>query len=172
MLKLCASCLPLNARKHIYNAYGLSYLMYGIECWANTSTDNINRITVLQKKLIRIMFFLSSLTHCAPYAITANILYVNDLIKYKLCILAYRAFYKLCMPCTVAKYYTQPVYRYNTRFVHHNFNVISTRTIKRRFSVIVNSIFLWNQLSTTIRECKSLSMFKLALHNELFSSYA
>ena len=53
--------------------------MHGIECWGNAIVTNFNKILVLQERLIRCIYSVRQLTHCAPYALKSDILYVQDL---------------------------------------------------------------------------------------------
>ncbi len=171
MMRVCAANVPLHVRKQMYFAFAQSFINYGIECWGNTMNDNLNRILVLQKRIVRSMYFLHPLTHCAPYAAKANILFVNDLYYFHLCILAFKVFRKLPMPDNISLKFHRPITGHNTRAVNLNFVVLNSKLNIRRFSPVVNCIFIWNALSVECRSVSSLHMYKSQLKLNLFHTY-
>ena len=78
MLRVCADYIPLCVRRLKYFAFAQSYLKNGIECWGNTNEINLNRVTILQKRLIRYMCCLHHLSHSAPHVANNKILFVRD----------------------------------------------------------------------------------------------
>ena len=53
ILRLCADYVPINVRIQIRFAFAQPYIMYGIECRGNATVTNLNKVFVLQKRLIR-----------------------------------------------------------------------------------------------------------------------
>ncbi len=171
MLRVCVCSLPFYVRLQMYYAFAQSYLVYGIECWGNASKELLNRILVLQKRVIRYIYCLSPLTHCAPYAAYANILFINELHVYQLCILAYKVYHSLPIPEIIACLFKKPNYVYDTRNVDLNFSVYSSKLNIRRFSPIIDSAFKWNSLAREIRTNKPLHVFKQKLKLDLLTKY-
>ena len=171
MLRACADCVPLHVRLQMYFAFAQSYLLYGVECWGKTSVENLNKILVLQKRLIRYMYSLSPLTHCAPYAASANITFIDDLYYYQLCVLAYKVFNNLPMPSCICHVFSRPHYSHNTRTVSLNFVTLNSKLNIRRYSPLVNCIFVWNSLSNDHRTLTRLHLFKAQLKLTLFCKY-
>ena len=52
MLRSCTDYVPINVQIQIYFAFAQPYIMYGIECWSNATVSNLNKVLVLQKRLI------------------------------------------------------------------------------------------------------------------------
>ena len=102
MLRSCADNVPINVRIHIYFAFAQPYVIYGIECWGNATATNLNKVLVLQKHLIRYIYSVYHLTHCAPFALKSGILYVHDLYIHHLRTLAFKAFNNLLLPFYIA----------------------------------------------------------------------
>ena len=171
MLRICADCIPLCVRRLMYFAFAQSFLTNEIECWSNTNKINLNRITVLQKRLIRYMCCLHHLSHCAPHAANNKILFVRDLYYLSLSNLAFKVFNKLPVPNCIKCMFQIPSYVYDTRAVNFNFVLCNSKLNIRHFSCIVNCIFIWNSLSHELRAITNLCLFKSRLKSNLFLEY-
>ena len=106
-------------RKQLYFTFAPSYLIYGIECWGNTSKENLNKIIILQKRLIKIIYSLHPPTHCAPYDADAKILFADDLYHYQLCVHAFKVYNKLPIPDCNACLFYKSNYCLHTRGAKH-----------------------------------------------------
>ena len=67
----------------LYHSIFHSHLSYGISVWGNSSCNNISRVSILQKKMIRAVTFSDFHQHTAPLLKELNVLRVNDLFNYK-----------------------------------------------------------------------------------------
>ena len=170
MSHVCADCIPLCVRRPTYFACAQSYLANGIECWSNINEINLNRITVLQKRLIRYMYCLHHLFRSASHAANNKILFVRDLY-YSLSNLAFKVFNKLPVPNCIKCMFPIPSYVYYTHAVNFNFVSCNSQLNIMRFSCIVNCIFIWNSLSHELRAITNLCMFKSRLKSNLFLEY-
>ena len=62
--------VPLNTLHHIYISLIQPYLLYGIVAWgAAAKTYNGNKIFILQKRALRLMFFGDYDSHAVPSAV-------------------------------------------------------------------------------------------------------
>uniref|UniRef100_A0A1B6G9T4 Reverse transcriptase domain-containing protein n=1 Tax=Cuerna arida TaxID=1464854 RepID=A0A1B6G9T4_9HEMI len=59
-----------------YHALFHSHLRYGIAAWGSTTSKNMDKILIMQKKIIRTMLRLSPMEHCKPHFTKLNILTV------------------------------------------------------------------------------------------------
>ena len=62
----------------------------------------IDRVLVLQKRIIRQMFILKPMIHRKPYIANAPIFFINNLFSYQLYLLAYKIHYMLPVPRNIA----------------------------------------------------------------------
>ena len=80
MLNACIHLLPLKLGIQIYYVYDYPYILYGAESWGNTFAIHSSPIVLQQKKIIRLLFKLSTHSHCAPFTSLAKILYLPDIV--------------------------------------------------------------------------------------------
>ena len=64
---------------NIYRALILPYLSYGLIVWGQASKTHLTKILLLQKKVIRFIFFANRKVHAIPLFIDANILPISFL---------------------------------------------------------------------------------------------
>ena len=63
----------------LYNAFILPYLTYCVTIWGNSPAVVLNTLTILQKKVIRLITNSAFLAHTAPLFSKLNLLNVNQL---------------------------------------------------------------------------------------------
>ena len=59
---------------NIYKSLILTYLTYGLVAWGNTSKNYLNKIVVLQKRVLRLIYFVDRKEHAIPLFENAKIL--------------------------------------------------------------------------------------------------
>ena len=62
------------------------------------------------------------------------------------------------------------IHNYNTRN-KNNFHVKSVRSEKRKISINIAGVSLWNELSNNIKESKTLYVFKSKLKKQMLMGY-
>jgi hypothetical protein len=89
-LRVLKNNVEISTLKMIYFALFQSHLSYGIILWGNSSQQNINRVLILQKKAVRVLFDLQHMETCRHaykemQILTVTGLYIyNILVYYKL----------------------------------------------------------------------------------------
>ena len=71
--------VPQHTLLNIYRALILPYLSYGLIVWGQASKTHLTKILLLQKKVIRFIFFANRKVHAIPLFIDANILPISFL---------------------------------------------------------------------------------------------
>ena len=71
---------PKSAVLSVYYALFYSHMVYACSVWSLTSTGNLDRITILQKKCIRFMIFSQYNTHTPPLFVKDKLLTFLDII--------------------------------------------------------------------------------------------
>ena len=71
--------VPFRILKNVYQSLIVPYLTYGLVVWGNARKTYLNKILALQKRCIRLMYFVDRNEHAVPLFINANILSLNFL---------------------------------------------------------------------------------------------
>ena len=69
-------------RKILFNVYKsliLPYLTYGLPAWGQAGTKYLNKILILQKRALRLLFFADVRDHAMPLFLEANVLPITFL---------------------------------------------------------------------------------------------
>ena len=151
----------------IYNSLILPHLSYCCEIWGNTYDKRLNPLTILQKKLLKIICGLKWRDSSSKWFEKLRILKFEDLIKYQTCIHMFKANIS-CLPKNVQNMFNKSceIHHYNTRN-KNNFHVKSVRSEKRKMSVNITGVSLWNELPKNIKESRSLNVFKSKLKRRI-----
>ena len=108
--------VPSTVLVNIYNSLILPYITYGLLAWGNASNAYLNKILVLQKRVLRLIYFTDRREHAIPLFAKAKILPVTFLY--------YEAVSKLMFdvhnqraPINILKLFTKTshIHTYNTR---------------------------------------------------------
>ena len=71
--------VPSSVLKNIYKFLILPYLTYGLVAWGNASKNYLNKIVVLQKRVLRLIYFVNREEHAIPLFVNAKILPITFL---------------------------------------------------------------------------------------------
>ena len=77
-------CLSLSSLRTLYYSLVYPYLMYCVSVWASTYPTNLNRIIILQKRLVHIISNQSFDAHTAPLFRELKILRFTDIFLFQL----------------------------------------------------------------------------------------
>ena len=153
---------PVNILRTLYHTLVLPYIYYGIEVWHGSPEYVSNRITILQKKIIRAINDLSFNAHTSLHYKDMQILKVHDLYNLSLGLFMFK---NNSMFSTGADHHD-----YNTRSRH---NLVTPRynlTASQK-SWKYQAIKLWRSLPANLREYNTLRKFKINLKTHLISRY-
>jgi len=161
MLKCVKKVLPRKIMKSLYYSYFNSHLVYGIELWGpNSNQSNINRLTVLQKKAVRLINNLPYNAHTNDAFIDSGFLKIPDIIDRQLLNFIY-SFVNKTLPCPLLKLFKigNEFHTYDTR------SKMEPRSAKHKSAKYNNSFLhksttLWTQLNQTLKKSKNLYKFK------------
>ena len=67
--------VPLNIFLQIYRSLIFPYTLYDIPVWGQAAQRDLEKILILQKRALRLIFFSNNRTHAIPLFIISNILY-------------------------------------------------------------------------------------------------
>lgn len=154
--------LPKNILITLYYSLVNSKFSYCIDSWGNAPITYLNKLTIYQKKLIRIINRKPFDYHTANLFITDKILKIDKLHQHKILIKAHNTFYSISRPLSN--------HCYSTRHSQTNLPVplfsshAGQRTIRYRES------FLWNNLTNELKNISNPNNFKTLLKDYLLLS--
>ena len=77
--------VPSSVLTNIYKSLILPYLTYGLVAWGNASKNYLNKIVVLQKRVLRLIYFVDRKEHAIPLFVNAKILPITFLYYEAVC---------------------------------------------------------------------------------------
>ena len=163
--------LDIQALRTLYQSLVEPYMSYCCEIWGNTYPSRVRKLSLLQKKAIRIIYSLDYHGHTSVFFHCSRILKLQDLITHRTMVMLYKA-NNHCLEGRVQAFFepTAAVHKYDTR-QSKLFYVKKANTTHRLLSITVRGIHVWNGLESNIRQLPSLQQFKKSLKSTLLSSY-
>ena len=133
----------------LYNSLVLPYLNYCCMVWGNTTQCLLNKLFLIQKKIIRIIDGQPRLAHTNPIFQKLNILKVKDIAKQQAIVVLYNVVTQNA-PSPISSLFesTQPHVR-STRVTKH-FEETFTRKLYRIRTILWQGPRLWNTIITPI----------------------
>ena len=157
--------------KTLYFSLVYPYLFYGAIIWGNTYNSRLERLRILQKKIIRIITNSPYLAHTNPLYSSESILKLDDIIKLEIATFMY------LVENNQAPSTFENVFKHNNEIHSHNtrqskkFHTISRRTKLGQFSISYMGPLVWNEYNHLQENCKNIYRFKKLMKNELLLSY-
>ena len=107
--------VPSSVLTNIYKSLILPYLTYGLVAWGNASKNYLNKIVVLQKRVLRLIYFVDRKERAIPLFVNAKILPITFLYYEAVCQLMFDI-HKDSAPSNITKLFTSTsnIHTYNT----------------------------------------------------------
>ena len=153
----------------LYYSLVYPYLQYCVSVWGSTYTSNLNRLVLLQKRIIRILAKVPFDAHTDPIFKEFQLLKFEEIYFLQLGI--FMSKYSIhSLPKNFDDMFPRinEIHGYNTRRAR-DFYLTKCRTKMRQFSIIYQGPLFYNSLSSDIRDASSLSIFKSKLKFYLLS---
>lgn len=162
--------LPLSALLILYRSLFEPHLLYCNIIWCNTFPSYLLRLQLLQKKVIRTIFWAHFRDHTGPLFESAGLLNLTDLnVLLNVCTVYQVVNQSNACLCELVPI-CNPQHRHNTRNKHWIWGKKRKRTITN-FSVTCRGFQLWNSLDNEVKNSKSLYLFKKVLKKKLLLKY-
>lgn len=161
--------LDSNSLHMLYCSLVLPYLMYGVEVWGNNYKSSLSSLTVLQKRIIRIIHKVGYLDHTHSLFIQSKILKFPDLVLYQTLQLMYKAKSNK-LPSNIQQLFKieDGYYDLRQKFI---FKRNRCRTTRRGFNLSICGVREWNNLSIELKQCSNLNQFKKKYKHMVFQQY-
>ena len=91
---------------NLYNALILPHISYCIKVWGTAASVHIERLHVLQKKIVRIICGVHPRTHTQPLFQLLHLLNINQIRDYFVAIFMYKMKNKMMMPARFGQMFT------------------------------------------------------------------
>ena len=173
MLSKIRHYVDFKTLKLIYHAIFESHLYYSSLVWAQNA-NSIKRLYILQKKALRIMYFLKRSSHTGPLFKESGLLKLFDKISLENCTFINNSLNSR-LPSVFHNWFTliSESHEHNTRLSevgclktpHYN-----TKTYGR-YSVIVNAVYNWNFYQKLYKETLLHTLKKTALKKILLQHF-
>ena len=179
LLKFCGifykmrELIPAECARCLYFSFINSVLLYGVEVYGNSCLSNLNKLIILNNKLLRILLNKPVRTPTAELYYSYNILPINVLHEYQLLKVVHKIlYYKSQVPNIFADYFVllSEDREYSLRDVYmYNVKIFRLNTCTGQRSFFYKGAKLWNQLPIDIKCCKNIRNFNANLKNLLFN---
>ena len=160
--------VPIQTLITIYRSLILPHLSYGITIWGQAAKKYINKLVVLQKRAVRLMYFGQYSSHAIPFFISANILPFDMLYFKSVCNLMYDVTNDWTPPNISNLFITSDkVHKHQTRSsAKGNYFIEYSRLNKQKNSFTRTGTKIWNSIPLNLRKLSKPS-FKKAVHERL-----
>ena len=162
LLYRCSKYLSAEILIILYNSLINSKLSYCLDSWGNAPQTSLNKILLLQKRILRYIFKKDFLCHTAPLFKTSNILQIENLYKQKILQKAHKIYYSSTNE-------TLSDHPYNTRFSKTNLPVPFFGTTAGQRTTHYRESALWNGLRADLKDLSSPGAFRAAVRRCLLA---
>ena len=152
-------CLPQKALKTLYYALVYPYIQYCVSVWGSTYPTNLNRLTVLQKKAVRIVASKPFDAHTDPIFKDLQILKFNCIYRFHISKILFQVKNNLLPQAFTSMFsLNNQLHCYYTR-TSKQFHIPKLRTNIKKFSISYQGPKIFNSLPTDIQFSNTLSSF-------------
>ena len=146
-------CLPVPSYRSLIEPY----ISYGLTAWGQAASSNLNKIVVLQKRALRLMYFSETRAHAIPLFVRSGVLPLNMLYFKYSAILMHDISNKRA-PSRISELFVRSnmIHSHYTRFsAASNFYVQRSRLSQLLLSFSRSGVRIWNKTPLMLREqCK------------------
>ena len=158
ILSRLKNTVPPNILKTLYHSIILPHLSYGVVAWGGTCKKELNRMSVLQRKAIRLIHLSKYNAHTGPLFRKLNALMVHDINKLQCCKLVLKKQQNQLHP-NISRLFSPScnLHSHNTRQASNIRPPRKNKTLCKQLlsSKIANN---WNNLPNTIKSNTNLSL--------------
>ena len=163
--------IPYRILHTLYCTLILPYLSYGILIWGNTCKSYLDKLVKLQKWAIRTISNSHYRSHTGPLFSKHKLLTVTDMYTLELGVFMFK-FSINDLPVAFKGYFTKrsDTHDYPTRHVN-DFNLTNNKKAFSDRAIRTRGPVLWNSLSKSMRDSKSVKHFRKQLKQKLILVY-
>ena len=163
--------IPHRLKRQLYFSLVYSRIQYGIEIYGTCQKGLIDKIQILQNKLLKTLYKLPYVTDTNKLHTRLNILKVKDI--YKINVLKF--VYESINHTSIEQFHNHYEYQSNRNNANlRNRNLLYPQTSNNKFgesTLKFQGTQLWNSLPVNLRFINSFYSFKKALRQKIMESY-
>ena len=164
--------LPLHCLRNLYYAFVHPHILYGIELYANTSDNHLDKLIKLNNKLLRILQF-AKLRSCTDVLyMNYNTLPISELHKYLILVFVHKFMHhKDLLPSVFHNYFLQnnAVHEYETRH-SGKLHMPRMRIVFGQRCLKYKGCALWNSIPDELQSSMSINLFKTKIKSYLYAN--
>ena len=165
------NCLPNKSLLTLYSSLILPYLNYGLLAWGNACQTLLDKIILLQKRVIRIISHTHFLAHTDPLFFDNKVLKINDLFLYQLGLFMYDYKHNVLPAVFNSMFqFNQSIHSYPTRH-SGDIHLPLLRTRLAQHSYSYEGPKFWNSLPEIVKTAPFKNCFKKRLKTYLLKKY-
>ena len=139
---------------NLYNTMVLPYISYCIHVWGKSASIHINKIHILQKKIVRIISGVPPRTHSLPLFDKLKLMTAYQVYDYYVGVFMYKLYHEKLPPMFNMFQRTSNVHNYSTR-QYDSFYIDFVPTLRSQRTIKITGPKLWNKISSQINiHCK------------------
>ena len=162
---------PSNILLNLYNTIVLPYLNYGLLVWGNSTRNQMDRLLLLQKRIMRIVCHQNRLAHTNALFYSTKVLKIYDLYNLRLGCFMYQLNQgELPTPLALLFSKNESFHNYPTR-QSSSYHLPMLRTLYKQKTIIYTGPQFWNSLQDPWKQSPSLPSFKRILKINQLNAY-
>ena len=161
--------VPTSTLLRLYRSLTELYISYGLTAWGQAASSNLNKVLMLQKRALRLMYFSDSRAHAIPLFVRSGVLPLN-MLYFKYTAIVMHDITNDCAPSKISELFihSDQIHSHYTRFsAAGNFHVQRSRLNQLLLSFSRSGARIWNKIPRKLRE-QNKTPFKHKLHKLLF----
>ena len=147
---------------NLYNTMVLPYISYCIHVWGKAASTHINKIHILQKKIVRIISGVPPRTHSLPLFDKLKVMTFHQVYDYYVGVYMYKIYHKQLPPLFNMFVRTSDMHAYSTR-QYDSFHIEYVPTLRSQRTVKITGSKLWNIVSRKINIHCKIGTYKVHL---------
>ena len=162
--------LPTNIMINLYYSFIHPFILYALLCWYASPAYLANRIEILQKKSIRLIYNLPYNSHTNNFFISSKILPIRALYETNVLLYFFKSIngdYDDDLKATLRL--NSDFHTFHTRNRNNFVLPRFTKTATQR-SVLYRGVHLWNNLPESVKNQKSVYAFKNSIRSLFFEN--
>ena len=161
--------LDKDALKTLYYSFVYPYLCYCNHVWGNTYKTYLNKLVILQIKIIRIIAGVKPRTHTEPLFKALNILNVFDINKYLIDRFMFHVYNGNALEAFKIMFtQNKSIHNHDTRQSAHYHLPLVHKDVTKRSSIRYRGVVIWNEImKCSIKTHESENIFLNDLKNML-----
>ena len=158
--------VPRATLLNIYRSLIEPYISYGLVAWGQAANAHLNKLVILQKRVLRLMYFTDYTSHSAPLFACSGILPIK-MLYFKLVASLLHDIENHCAPPNISELFTrtEQVHSYSTRsLVAESLYINQARTNHLLLSFSRVGAKIWNGIPPELRKLRKTRFKRKLTH--------